>query len=340
MTTVNSQRPISTANASAPMSPTVGEPAHEDGIESLPSPGPAAATFESAKPRVAPFGPPSSPKLIDERTATSSSDRERVRDENHERINNYNEQYRAYLQTYTAAVESAPNLERVLHFGEPVSYQPTANLPVSQRARYGELEKPALANQVVAHAAIGERVLKESGVKLPGAYAFADVKATVFGNGVKSRVIFDDDGLHTKNAVQLGLNSKAIEPKLNAFGQTVGVGVTLNIDPETGKVKTALQARAGGFGLELDEAGKMTAEGGVSVGEYGSAKGGSSYDGKNRRAEMFVKGNLKFGELELEAKGGIGVQFLTTEFVEKVVDPDAKGFFDADKIKALRTVGR
>ncbi len=335
MTTVTSQRSITTATTNA----TTSASAPTTTIEPVPSPPPAAATFAAAhKTRPAPFAPPPSPKLIDERTVASPADRQRVPDQNRELIQGYNKQYSAYLETYKAGVDSAPTLERIRHFAAPVSYAPAASLPVEQRARYDDLLKPALANQKIVHETIGARVLTQSGVKLPGAYAFAEVKTTLLGNGVSGRVMSEGDSVKLTGSTQVGLHSKAIEPELAAFGSELGVGITLNIDAVTGEVTKALKANAGAFGIELDANGKMTTEGGIKLGKHAELKAGSSYDGKERRAEVFGKAGVKLGELELEATAGVGVQFLTTEYVKQVID--SKGFFDDDKILALRSGGR
>jgi hypothetical protein len=337
---------IRTTATTATTAPTT-TPSVDDGATALASTTTPAATFEgtSAAKKSAPFSPPSPPQLRNEKDAMSGQDLERIRDHNESLIKGYNKAYGAYLETYVEAVEAAPNLDRIRAFGPPVDYDPAASLPVAQRRNYDHLQKAKLANAMIVHEAIGERVLKETGHKVPGTYAFADLKATVFGNGVKGRLSLDEDGVHTKGSTQVGLNSKLLEPDLRIGGEKVGVGVTANIDFETGKVTKAVQVKAGAIALEADENGKVSMDSGLDFGEgdvKASAKMGSSYDGKNKRVEVYGKFGAKLGEAEIEAKYGVGVQLLTKEYVADALDRNDKGFFNDDdaKLRALRNSGR
>jgi hypothetical protein len=339
MTTVNPNRPTTTATTPS-TTPTV------DGanIEALPSPAPSAATFEApSKTRAAPFGPPHSPSLTYERTATSSLDRERIRDENGERIKAYNKQYATYLETYKAAVESAPDLERVQLFRAPVSYDPDGSLPVDERAGYGELHKPALANQKIVHEAIGERVLKERGERVPGFYGFFEGKVGMFGQTAKERFELSQDGIKAKTTLGYSVSSPVVTP----VGKPK---VSVSIDPDSGKAKGAVSTKIGGaafVGIELDTAAKLTVDFGVRkeqqlLGTKGelSVAVGSSWDPASARAEAFVKTGAKVGDFDVEVKAGVGTQLLTKEYVAEVINPHAKSFFDDDRINALRSGGR
>lgn len=328
----------SVVTPSATTTPTPAPPPPEDARPLAPTE--AAATFEAkaaTTSRRAPFNPPPSPRLTDEKWARTSEDLAKIRDENTKLIHSYNQQYEAYLQTYVAGVESAPDLDRVRAFGPPVSYEPAASLPVSQRAHYDALQSPRLANQRSVHEAIGERVLEEAGEKVPGFYAFFEGKVGLMGQAAKERFELHDDGsTKAKTTLQYSVKSPVATP--------VGTPkLTVSVDPETQKTRVAasskISAGAGFVNIEADDHGKLAVDYGVGkkIEAFGMANEaavstGSSWDPSTARAEVNVKGNIKVADVEAEVKVGAGAQLLTKEYVKKVIDPNAVGFFDKTKL--------
>lgn len=304
-----------------------------------------AASFEgtNAAKKSAPFSPPSPPQLRNENEATSAVDRERIRDENESRIKEYNKAYGAYLDTYVQAVEAAPNLDRIRAFGPPVDYDPARSLPVAQQRNYDHLLSTHLDSNIDVHEAIGERVLRDSGHKLPGGYTFFETKLGFMGQSVKERVEWDERG-EAKRKTTLGFSASS--PVETPIGK---LKVQVNIDPETGNAKTELSTKIGNVGIAADTGGKITSEfggklGGSAFGEEASVSfaGTQSYDGGARRTEVGVKVAGKVGDFEGEVKAGVGYQFLTDEYVADALDANDKGFFDDDdaKVRALRSSGR
>jgi hypothetical protein len=300
-----------------------------------------AATFEparSAAPKRLPFQPPASPALVDEDKATSWQERKAIRAHNQESIKAYNKEYATYLETYAQAVMSAPNLNRVHHFGEPAPYAPDAGLPASQRAAYGSLHDPKLAVQRVAYDAIGERVARARGEKDPGFYLFAEGKLKVRGQSYAGRIDNAEGELKAKQALSLGVTEKDTV-KLDGTEYARSVGMSQSIDLETGKSKTQVSVNVGGLEVDANSDGKLGI--GYSVGLDNAKVGaGSSYDPKNARTEVHVKAGVELSsDVKLEGKVGVGFQFLSPEQVERAIDPTSRGFFDAD-VAALRVGGR
>lgn len=346
-TASSSTNNTSATNATtAPPSTNVAESADAIALESTTTA--AVATFEpaTAAKKTAPFNPPSPPQLRNEDEAMSGMDRERIHDHNESLIKNYNKAYGAYLETYVEGVEAAPNLDRIRAFGPPVSYEPVRSLPISQQRTYGHLLKTHLDSNIDVHEAIGERVLKESGHKLPGGYTFFETKVGFMGQSVKERVEWKDGDSKRKTSLGYSVSSPVETP----IGKPK---LQVNIDPETGKAKTEFSTKIGNTGIALDTGGKITSEfggkvGGSAFGEEASLSvaGFQSFDGGARRAEVGVKAAGKLGELEGELKLGAGFQFLTEELVADALDAKDEGFFDdeaarnAAKVRANRSGGR
>lgn len=339
-----STSPVTNTTAAAPTTaPTSTTPA--DDATALDSAAAPAASFEgtTAAKKSAPFSPPSPPQLRNENEAMSGADREGIRDENESRIKDYNKAYGAYLDTYVQAVEAAPNLDRIHAFGPPASYEPLRSLPISQQHGYGHVHSTHLDSAIDVHKAIGGRVLRETGHKLPGAYTFFESKLGFMGQSVKERVEWDNRGETTRKTT---LGYSVSSPVETPIGKPK---VQVNIDPETGKAKTELSTKIGNAGIALDTGGKLTTEfggkfGGSAFGEEASLSlaGTQSYDGGARRAEVGVKASGKLGDFEGELKAGVGYQFVTAELAADALDPNDKGFFDDDdaKVRALRNSGR
>jgi hypothetical protein len=325
---------------------TTATPAADDAVAmDAASSAQPAATFDgtTAVKKSAPFAPPAPPQLRNEKDAMSGMDLERIRDHNESLIKDYNKAYGAYLDTYVQAVEAAPNLDRVRAFGPPVDYDPARSLPVSQRRNYDHLLSTHLDSNIDVHEAIGERVLRESGHKLPGGYTFFETKLGFMGQSVKERVEIDQHG-DSKRKTTLGYSVSS--PVDTPIGKPK---LAINIDPETGKAKSELSTKIGNVGIAADSGGKISGEYGAKVGgsAFGeeaslSVAGFQSFDGGARRAEVGVKVAGKVGELEGEVKVGVGYQFLTNELVSDALDANDKGFFDDDdaKVRAMRNSGR
>lgn len=327
-------------------------PAHRDAV-ALDTPTQTdAATFEgksapSTKGPFKPFGPPSPPRLRDERDAMSPHDLERIRNHNESLIGKYNEDYASYLFRYMEGVEAAPNLDRVRAFGPPARYDIGVHaLPVSQRAGYDSMLDQHLDSAIDVRKAIGERELKEKGHATPGFFGFAEAKTGMFGQTAKQRYEIHEDGT-AKTKTTLGFSAST--PTDTPVGK---LKLQINHDPETGKTKTELSSKLGNVGVAADTGGKITSElggklGGSAFGEEASLgfAGGQSFDGGARRAEVFVKVNGKVGDFEGEVKVGGGYQFLTDEYVADALDANDKDFFDNDndddaQVRALRSGGR
>jgi hypothetical protein len=329
----------------ATTAPSTTPPAADDAAALASTTATPAATFEgtTAAKKSAPFSPPSPPQLRNEKDAMSGQDLERIRDHNESLIQGYNKAYGAYLETYVEAVEAAPNLDRIRAFGPPADYDPARSLPVSQQKNYDYLLKTHLDSNIDVHMAIGERVLRETGHKLPGGYTFFEAKLGFMGQSVKERVEMDDNGA-TKRKTTLGYSVSS--PVETPIGKPK---LQVNIDADTGNAKTELSTKLGGVGVAVDTGGKITSEyggkvGGSAFGQEASltVAGTQSYDGGAARMEVGVKAAGKLGELEGEVKAGFGYQFLTADLAADALDENDKGFFDDDdaKVRALRNSGR
>ena len=199
----------------------------------------------------------------------------------------YTETFGSYLERYSAAVESAPSLDAVRAFGPPASYNPTMRLPVEQRKLYGDLEKPALANQIDVAKVLGKRVLEEKGVELPAVHAFFEGQLTRMGNGVKVRVEGTDEGFKTSKMIGVGLSTAPLHlgeaaEAAKAVGEQLAhaaepahapeASVTVWTDP-TGK-EAAIEREAAAHGMfgsvEVDNELRLAVDGGVEV-EIGDA---------------------------------------------------------------------
>lgn len=297
-----------------------------------------AATFEgaSAPKRWMPFNPPPAPKLIDESKTRSPEAKQDIREKNAARVEAYNVAYAAYLERYAEGVKSAPSLERVHHFGPPSSYAPTDNLPPSQRARYDELHEPRLAQQKVAYEALGDRVAKALGERDPGFYVFVEGKVSFMGQAYELRGDNAEGDFKASHALQFGVDNHFVDND-----EVPGVAITESIDPVTKEMKTQLSVELAGVEVEADTDGRIAMGYGVG-GKVGDAEGklggGSSYDAKQGRTEVYLKGELELGDAGVEGKAGVGFQFVSKEQVKRAID-SRTGFFDLS-IAALRSGGR
>lgn len=343
----NRQAPASTPSLTG--MGAAGRPTENDAVAlETSSPPTSAATFEGVSPAskgpFKPFGPPSPPRLRDERDAMSPHDLERIRNHNESLIGKYNKDYASYLDRFMEGIEAAPSLDRVRAFGPPARYDIGVNdLPVSQRAGYDSLLDQHLDSAIDVRTAVGERELKEKGHAAPGFFGFAEAKIGMFGQTAKQRYEIHEDGT-AKTKTTLGFSAST--PMDTPVGK---LKLQINHDPETFKTKTELSSKLGNVGVAADTGGKITSEfggklGGSAFGEEASLAfaGGQSFDGGARRAEVFVKANGKVGDFEGEVKVGGGYQFLTDEYVADALDANDKDFFDDDdaQVRALRSGGR
>lgn len=351
MTTVNRNRPA----PSAPTNPAPAANAAEDAAcEPLTRPVPLdtlerPSTLSEQAPILVEPAPPVMPSLKDEARATSDDDRKGIRGSNRQLIRAYGKAYEAYLNAYAGIVSQAPSMDCVRGLPGPVAYDPTRTLPASQRRHYDDaLAPPRVQTQRVVYEAVTERLHKESGKAMPGVYAFFEGKAGLMGQTVSGRVEGSEAGVKAKNAIGYGVSTAMTgDPSLIMVKDLPGaLGLRAEVDPETGAWVQSVSAKLGGMGVEANSNGKVTYTVGVDekVNAFGqelkgSLVAGSSYDGKKARAEVFGKAGVKLGDIgELEVKAGAGVQLLSAEYVEDVIDPQDKGTFGT--VAALRTGGR
>ena len=351
MTTVNRNSPAATApTAPSPGTNMTVEPAGEAlacpvQVDTLERPTSVSVrAMGLAEPT-----PPIAPSLKDESRASCDEERQAIRDSNRQLIQAYGTAYDAYLKSYAGLVAQAPTMDSVRRLPGPVAYDPTRSLPIPQRRIYDTGLAPArVQTQRVVYEAVTERSRKESGKAMPGVYAFFEGKAGFMGQTVSGRVEGSEAGVKTKTTLGYGVSSAMTgDPSLLMVKDVPGVvGLRAEVDPDTGAWVQSVSARFGGVGVEANSNGKVSYTVGLDekVDAFGaelkgSLAAGSSFDGKKARTEVFGKAGAKLGDLgEIEVKAGAGVQLLSGEYVEDVVDPSDRGTFGT--LDALRTGGR
>lgn len=343
MTRVDRNRTPAPANTRAQSPTAASSPPSGTDVEAVPTP--SSAPVDAVEPSRArttqgrPFNPPPSPVLLDETRAKGSDGAELARQMNAERITAYNREYDAYLQRFSAAVDTAPSLEAARAFGKPAPYEPITRLPVSQRGQYDhQLASPSMQNQATVYEAMTRLERKLAGKEMPGVYAFAEGSVSVMGQGIKGRVDGTSEGVKGETAFVYGAGTDMLkDPELLSYEGVEGaIGVSTEVDPSTGEAVHTVSVDAGAFGVEADSHGRVA----YTVGRdaklsafdtEASAKGkiGSAYDGEKARTELFATAGAEIGDaLAFEVTVGAGAQLLSKEYVRDVIDPSGRDTFD------------